>query len=276
MKITIILLLFFPALAMAQAPVAPPSKHAKTLTVKQRKTQANQELRDYVSLLNSSCPLVNDMGYIKSYTLSGTDVIITQICDEDIISLDKLNSNRKLLKENLLTFYSNSSDLKHFVETLACNNASLTTKYVGESTGKQCSVKISQKEIAHAASMTNSEKSPTRVLEAFVLSENSGCPNAIEDGMIFLGWSIEEFYLVYEVKMDEEMYSIEQLIQNSADLKDEIIKSIDLTDATTNYLVKLLIQTKKGLAYRYIGDTSRQKSEVKINSIELRNLLLQE
>ena len=275
-KRLLFILLLIPAFAMAQAPVAPPSKHAKSPVNKPQRTEITQELRKYIATLNSSCPQKNVMGYIKSYTILGNEVIVTIICDEDIMSLDRLNSNRNLLKENLLTSYRNSSDLKPFVVALAQSHVGLTHKYVGESSGKKCIVKITQKELADAASVANSEKDPMKILEAFVLSDNSNCPYSIEDGMIFLGWVIEEFYVVYEVKMDEEMYSIEQLIQNSVDQKDRIIQSLDVTDATTNYIMKLLIQAKKGLAYRYIGDTTFQKSEVKISLIELRNLISEE
>lgn len=272
-KILLLVLLFIPSISMAQTPVAPPTKQSKSITSKPQRAEITQELRNYITSSNRLCPQNNDMGYIKSYTIVGDEVIIIQICDEDVISMDRLNANRRLLKENLLTVYRNSSDLKQFVAALAKSHVSLTHKYIGESSGKKCIVKLSQKELADAASVTNSEKDPMKILEAYVLAENSNCPYPIEDGMVFLGYVIEEFYVVYEVKMDEELYSIEELIQNSIGLKDEILQDIDISDVRINYFVKTLIQAKHGLAYRYIGDSSKSKCEIKINLFELRDLL---
>lgn len=270
MKKLLLLFLLAPSITMAQAPVVPPTKHAG----KAQQNTIKPELRNYVAeVLNSQCPYDIGSMTVTKYYIDGNNVVIVYSVDENIIKIDDIRSASNEQKETLLSVYRYAPELKHFVNLMAESKAGLVNLYIGSKSHKQCRVVLFSKEIASAAKVKDSDKDPLRLLTIYVESYNERLPEMIDNGIMNTRVLIENFYVVYEYVLDEDIHSVEQWIEEREERKNNFLKTISTIDGQEKTEFMIIVMAKKGIIYRYIGDVSGKTCEIRVNAVELRNAL---
>lgn len=269
MKKILLLFLLAPTITMAQAPVAPPSKHAS----KAQQNTIKPELRSFVAEMNSQCPYDAGSMTVTKYYVDGNNVVIVYSVDENVIKIDDIQSASNKQKETLLSVYRYTPELKHFVNLMAESKAGVVNLYIGSKSCKQCRVVLSSKEIASAAKVKKSDKDPLHLLEIYVELYNEHLPEMIDDGIMNTSILIEDFYVVYEYVLDEDIHSVEQWIEEKGNRKNKFINAISTIDGQAKTEIMTIIMARKGIIYRYIGDVSGKTCEIRINAAELKNAL---
>ena len=229
------------------------------------------KLQQTVESINQECPMsLGIAGDMTSVLWEDGNVVITCQMNEDLLNLTKLKESPAVLKESALSMCRNATgDLAELISLLSNENAGLILKYKGISSGTVVSAVISRKDLEEAASTKDSEKNPLEFLETQVNVTNSQLPMQIADGMTIIGLSIEGGYVVYDVDVDEDLYSIASIEMNKKEVKQELKRNLSQPDASLQSFIAACKNADKGIAYRYMGDISGNSCMIKIASYEL-------
>ena len=228
------------------------------------------KLQKMVEASNMECPIsIGMLGEVTSIELEDSNVVFNYRVNENVVNIDFLNENPDMMKRNAAMLFKNpTGDIKKMFDSLEEENAGLILRYKGKSSGKIASISLSRKEIVELGNSTD-EKDPEAILEAQVETTNAQCPMQITSGMFVTHLSIEGDYVVYNVECDESLYSIAAIRSNKVQAKQGIKNSIDLSDPTMAMFIKICKDAEKGIAYKYIGDTSEETCVIKISLYEL-------
>ena len=104
--------------------------------------------------------------------------------------------------------------------------------------------------------------------DTFLEQMEEAFPMEFGDMMYFTGVSIDGDYLVYDVYVDEDQISIQQLKDNKAQAK----KNITVMMRAEEDLIPFLQAVGKGLAYKYIGIDSEMTCTIRLTPSEVKGL----
>lgn len=228
------------------------------------------KLQKIVKDTNLECPIsMGTFGEVTSIELEDGNVVFNYSVNEDIVNIDFINENPDMMKHNTAMMLNNHTGGKNALfDALVEENAGLLIRYKGMSSGKIASISLSKKDIAELCNSTE-ETVPEEVLEAQVEMTNAQCPMQVDLGMVITHLSIEGDCVVYNVECDENYYSIETIRSNKELAKQGIKNSIDTNDPTMSMFIKICKDAEKGIAYKYIGNTSGDACIIKISISEL-------
>lgn len=249
--------------------------HGTTLNSSGKKSYKTQ-LQAEIIEMNKALPIETQAGITASkYSYDGKNVVLKMTCDENMISIDLFNQRKEQIHDALVVNYRNDDDVSatSLFVLLTKNNAGFEVRYVGKTSGKFCSVILTPQEVRQIMSVKNSEKNPRQVVEQLVMLENENYPAEVADGLIVVGGMVEDFYVVYEASVDEDIYSISVMNQNKEKIKKEILSGFDFEDLATQTFFNNLIKARLGVEYRYIGDVTGEICKVKISVAEIRSLI---
>lgn len=100
-------------------------------------------------------------------------------------------------------------------------------------------------------------------------SERSNLPMAIANGMLMTDYRLEGENIVIEIRIDEDIYSIEEMHVNSSLIKASMIEE-GLSDPDSKALFDMCKISHTGLKYKMYGNKSLKQFEVLITSNEIR------
>lgn len=127
------------------------SKKSKKGHKKDGETSLSRELiEEGLIEARKDFPMQADEGItVVDANIEGNYVIYDAFCDESILSIDALNSNKKEVKQLLKSNLSDESnpDVLLFVSTCKKANLGIGYRYKGDTTGKICLVKLSPSEL---------------------------------------------------------------------------------------------------------------------------------
>lgn len=232
---------------------------------------AESKLEKLIKEVNRECPVsMGSAGEITSFILEDGNLVVDYMVDETLINLEILDKNPALLKENAILMCKNATgDLQTLLSLLVEEGAGWKLKYKGKSTGKELSISLDAEEIKEAMEATEEEKNPMEFLKQQLEITNLQCPIQIDKGMTITGLTIDGWYVVYNVKINESLYSIEALAANLPEVKKNIVKTLSTEDPAIQTFLDACKQANKGIAYKYFGETSGKKCMVKIPVSEL-------
>lgn len=228
------------------------------------------KLQKIVRVSNMECPMsMGTFGEVTSIEFEDGNVVFNYIVNENVVNIDFLNKNPEMMKRNVsMTFKNATSGMKELFDAIEEENAGLVMRYKGKSSGKIASISFNIEEIIELNSLT-AKKDPEAVLEAHVETTNAQCPMQIAPGMVVTHLSIEGDCVVYNVECDEKSYSIAAIRSNCEQAKQGIKKSISPSDPVMAMFINVCKDAGKGIAYKYIGNTSGESCIIRISVSEL-------
>lgn len=107
-------------------------------------------IESQIRLTNAQLPMYTGGGMtIMKLALEGNYLAYTYECDENIVSIDRLNDNRVELKRLLINELTTSTDsmIKMLVEMCKEADLGIIYRYVGDTSGKDCTVYLNNSEL---------------------------------------------------------------------------------------------------------------------------------
>ena len=111
-----------------------------------------------------------------------------------------------------------------------------------------------------------------RFLKSMIEQTNREYPQKLEEGITMKRIFIEGDYVVYQAEVDEDVIDIDLLEINKKNMKAAIKENLDASDPEIRMFKNTCTKAEKGIAYKYVGDTSGQSVYIHFSCNELRNM----
>ncbi|MDE6272588.1 MAG: hypothetical protein K2M31_06235 [Muribaculaceae bacterium] len=108
-----------------------------------------------------------------------------------------------------------------------------------------------------------------RALQSGIRQANQEFPQKIEEGLIVTEMSMEGDFVVYEVEVDEDVYDIDNLSSNRKNMRAPMLEFLNSSDPQIILLKNMCIKAEKGIAYKYVGDTTGKSFYIRFSCDEL-------
>lgn len=92
-------------------------------------------------------------------------------------------------------------------------------------------------------------------------------------GITITDLSLGSRYLVYTAICDEDLVDIEVLRLTQDEVKKNVGETLVASDPTVGYFMKLCITAHRGVAYKYVGDTSGEECWIRFSVSDLKRLV---
>lgn len=146
--------------------------------------------------------------------------------------------------------------------------------YKGKSTGKEVECRLDTEELKRILNQKGTEKESERQkLEELVNVTNVSCPMTIDEATILNKLTIEADKVVYNYTIDEEKVAMAALKSNEEQMKQNIKGALNVSEPSLKMFLEACVMDNKGIAYRYVGDTSGENIEYLFTVAELKELL---
>ncbi len=192
--------------------------------------------------------------------------------DGDLINIGYIEKNKEAMAKSAKLIFSKSGMDK--VSGMATDaGAGLRMVYESSSTGKTVEITISSSELKEMKDNPLTDREINEMLYENELDAiQSSLPVDMDEGM-----SMDKVYddgsnMVYSYLINESLYDISALRDNSGELKEDIKAGLK-TEPSAMQLMKILVALDKGIIYRYKGDTSGNTVDVEMSVSELRAML---
>lgn len=229
--------------------------------------------------LDKECPIpIGSMGYVAGANCSGDDIVITFIIDGAYTNVKNLKNNEDLWRRNTIQSFAwkrtmsegeiFSDFLKETAEAGGNLNLSLNVMGVTLNETENSATLILSNEDLH--SIVDKEPSPLELLKCQIELSNLSLPVTVEEGIRNTEIAIEGDYVVNNLVLDEDLYDIE-IFDNNVELKEVLLEGLKLNanNPLMQLILKLLKETGKGVAYRFIGNVSGKEVFIPIEIDEL-------
>ena len=175
------------------------------------------------------------------------------------------------MKRNALIMCQNSTGaIKKLLDMLSKENAGFKIVYRGKASGTELSVVITSEEIKEGSNTDNSSRDPVLLLRSQIETSNVQMPMQIDEGMKITKVYLDGDYVVYNVEIDESMYSVGNINASKSEVKSNIKEALSGgDDPAMKVFVQFCKNAGKGIAYRYVGDQSGESATVYVGVDEL-------
>lgn len=233
-----------------------------------------KRLKREIKAADSQCPanmgMMGDMLSVK-YDEKAKDVLVYFSINEEIVSIEALKNNEQMtLQSTKLSFSKGES--REMLRDMINAGASLSIIYKSASTGKNFKVHLSLDDLKEIEQSPMTERDVNKLLiENQLAIENSRCPYIIDEGMEMVKAYDDGANIVYDCRIDEDLYDMSSLKYAQAEIKQ------NMKDIFKDPLMKKSFNTikslGKGLIYHYYGDTSGESIDIAFTNAELNRYL---
>lgn len=155
-----------------------------------------------------------------------------------------------------------------YMQLLADLNLALKVVVTTEK-GEECTITLSVDELKEGLSK---KTTPMEDVMNYISASKDTFPMDMYNGMVMQNILIEDGNVVMVVEMDESIYNISNMLNNSKIMKDSIVKALP-HDEMGAYGATLFAKAGLGMAYRYVGSTTKQAINVVITPAEIKKIL---
>jgi hypothetical protein len=231
-------------------------------------------LKNEVNDFDRQCPYnMGMMGDILSvkYNEHFKEVQFYFSLNEKMVNIDMLKNNEQMIRQSVkLSFSRNES--QEMVKMIINAGASLMITFKGSESGKSLIITLSESDLQDMLDNPLSESETNELLlENQLAMENSSCPYSIEKGIEMVGAHDDGLNVVYECRLDEDIYDIDVFKYAKEDIKNSMKEMFD--DPVIITEVKLMKSIGRGLVYRYTGDKSSESVDITFSVEELKILV---
>lgn len=223
-----------------------------------------------VEQINKSCPIsLGVAGELTDVAFEDGNLVYNFTMNESLTDIEVLSSNPQLMKNSMSAmFRTPTKELKDMMDLMEQDKVGLTFNYVGRDSGKKASLTISYDDLKEAL---ETESTPDELLKAQVDVTNATCPLEIGGGLVMTKLEIEGNYVVYYISVDDDLVSIRLLNQLKEESKNGIVAGLkqQINDPSFKAFIFACKNANKGIAYKYIGNTSKEECLILIELSEL-------
>jgi len=110
------------------------------------------------------------------------------------------------------------------------------------------------------------------LLSISIEAERTTLPMKLDEGMLMTDYRLEGENIAIIIKIDEELYSIDEMHTNKGLIKTSMIEE-GLSQPESKALLDMCKVSHTGLIYRMYGNISNKKFEIEISSDEIRRIV---
>ena len=244
------------------------------------KTKQRSEFAKIIERADRDCPIPVALGNgaVTGIKLEGGYVTFYISYNNDFLNiLSKLNDEEKVKEGILMCFLcinaqgNNQGDL--IMDILDKFGYGLRVVITQSANGRfECSASVDDIRKLRERYKLNPHEALFNLLTINVESEQENLPMTIDEGMIMTDIYLEGDNIVTTMLVDEELYSIDEMLTNKDYIKEIMIEE-SLNDPESNSLFNMCKISHTGLTYRIYGNSSRRGFEITISSDEIRQIV---
>ena len=213
------------------------------------------------------------IGEMTRFDIEGDNVVMEARVNESYVNLDVLESHPELVRENMVTMMTNSSNpaLGTFLGFIQDANMGMKLIYVGESSGKRISASMTSEEIKNIMASAGDQKDPDALLDKQIELTNIQTPMDMGAGMSLVRLAREGNYLVCYCECDETVVPISAIKESKREIKAglRMTMSSNASDLSVRELVRMCKDAGVGINYNFKGKHSRESVTVGLSAAEL-------
>lgn len=243
----------------------------------------NQDSSDYEALLliveegRKGCPMdLGDGMVMTDYRLEKgmliTEITVSEKEGEDFVQ--DLIDMQDLMRQNLINGFieGKDADVKTLMDLLVSTNNNMGFLYKSLTTGKELLLVLYQSDLQSILKKT--KLNSLEILRQEIENVRASCPNDLGNNMVMTDYRLEKDGLVTEITMDEDYFSIEELMVEASMLKQEIINNLkEGQDPDVIDLLKRLVETKNKYIFEYKGSKSGKSFRTVLTVKELKQII---
>lgn len=111
-----------------------------------------------------------------------------------------------------------------------------------------------------------------KFLKSMIEQTNNEYPQKLEEGITMQRIFLEGDYVVYQAEVDEDVIDMDLLEMNKKGMKSAIKENLDSSDPEIKMFKNTCTKAEKGIAYKYVGDTSGKAVYIRFSCNELKNI----
>lgn len=230
----------------------------------------DSKLKELIHKMREMCPIVlNEAMTLDEVKYDGNVVTMNYIFQEGFLDFDGIRANQEAVRYNLLVGYANSTEegFKTLIDAIIEAEADLCVIYNSKGVEK-IEMHFSAKELKANRPTDNSD--PEKYLKSLADNDRLETPYVFDTGMIVIDVILDAHYYIDVIECDESLYDMDVIKEYSSLLKKEWVDGIHgQNDQVTKNMCKLLKNTNRGLARKYIGSSSRKTIMICIEPDEL-------
>lgn len=242
-------------------------------------SQARLRIKKQLDSINNQCPIDMDIIKIDGMSMENDTIVIQYSVDDNYYPVKMMGEIYKQHKEDVntttyLTFLEGFSDTTNMKKDLMLMNASIKYIVSGQSIFDKYEIFISNDEIQKLSKSHITEYERNRLLIKNKLAgEAYRCPYKIEEGMWMDKVYLENNYITFKIKVDENLYSISLLQSRPQELKAALLENVNNMPSLMAYGDLLAIDNcHLGIQYLYVGSKSGDVASVKLESSDMPKL----
>ena len=231
------------------------------------------KLAKIVKEANKQCPIEMEIGFsIERIAYENGNVVFTYVLNDEIVNVGNLKKNPDLLKQSVTASLSNpKGDVKALLDLATEENVSLHFVFKGKQKGEIVDVSLTPDELKTAANSPS--VTPEEKLKANVEAANATFPQVVDPSITVEKMVLEGSNVVYYYKVDEDIVGIDKLKSSSDGLKSNVRSALTFGGQAMAIFIEMVLDTDRGIVYRYVGNKSGEQLEILFAPDELREIL---
>lgn len=234
-------------------------------------TKTKSAIRGVLKVMNEQSPIVvNDYASIISAELNNDTVVYKMLVTEEDKSMEALKSNPEGMRSFLLLSLTNHNNAeKDYYRMMVSEGLWLRVVYMGQKSKKTVALIFSPDEMKNALeNQMDPSGSAELLLKMEVERSDASLPMEIEKGLTWTTVEINDKAVVYTYKVDERYFDVSLVKENGSNIKDGMVPSLSIQKP----LLKALIETKRELHYKYVGNKSGRSEVLVFTKDEIKDL----
>lgn len=199
---------------------------------------------------------------------SGNDsLLFNYIITDSIFSFKVLSSKRNMAEKAIIasvgvpTDSTTQAEIKQTIKLFAKKTDNIIIRYKDTTNASYFDIPLNGKSIIRA--IEQGENS-AKVLSICVKMANYQLPYKLSEGITLKGITLDKGALNYDFIVDESLYKIVDIINNTKALRDTISRYVNSPLNGNNTFKHLCKRTEKGILYRFWGDVSRKQFYIEV------------
>lgn len=235
----------------------------------QRELLTYEELKSQVLEMNALMPM--SLGFSMQMTSADIDrEKMTYFVSLMSLSKDvKINSPETIKNTVIAMLSSPSADMKYLLRSLMALNIQLRYVLDFPQGGKSIEICLTSNDMDR---IINDKYSPEEKLDMYISSQLLGFPLDAGQGIVLVDFRKKDNYVEYVGNVDETIIDMNDLILAKEQVKQNIIQLLR-SDMVSRQQMELMSNAGYGMAYLYVGGTTKTALRIEIPVHELKATL---
>ena len=231
------------------------------------------KLKKTVELLNSNCPVdIGVAGVFTSIEYNGQDMCVhMKFLNTEYASAGFIGENKENARENLKLMFQ-TKELQEMLTELVDAKAGIVATYKLRDSMKALSIALSYEELKEIKDHPLSELERNKLLfKNKIEMDGRRCPYEMAKGIMMEKTELTDGYIVFHISVDEEVCNFGKMKLMSDELKDNIVRRLEVMSGDINLQNELRMMSSLGIGYhyKYIGSKSGDSVDVLIPEEDL-------